>query len=88
MKTLSSMWSFIFSVSSEFPVYWGLCNLNPHIMCLFLRKNFPSGIMGKFLKKGGVCDELIVDPFNPLDAKMKILSKISEFPHGSRLVLT
>jgi hypothetical protein len=41
---------------------------------------FSSGIMKQFLKRGSKHEELVVDPFNPIDVKMKLLSKISEFP--------
>ena len=71
----------IFSVSSKFPV-GGVMQLNP-TSCVCFFANFPSGTMAKFLKRRCL-HELIVDPFNPLAIKMKILSKISEFPHGSR----
>lgn len=41
---------------------------------------YPSEIMKKFIKRGTIHDELVVDPFNPMAVKIKILEKISQFP--------
>jgi hypothetical protein len=43
---------------------------------------YPAGIMKKFVKRGVKYDEIVVDPFNPIDVKMKVLGKVSEFPQA------
>lgn len=48
-------------------------------------EKYPSEIMRQFIPAGAKCDELLVNPFDPMSAKLAVLKAVADLPSARRV---